>query len=700
MGLTNRSTGARVNESLDIHRQPSDRVVALAGNPNVGKSTVFNALTGMKQHTGNWPGKTVASACGRYEYNGKEYIVVDIPGTYSLSANSAEEEVARDFICFSGADVCVAVADATCLERNLSLILRIREFTSKMVVCLNLMDEAAKKSIHVHVDKLSALLDVPVIPASARSGEGIEALRLAVASVCQEERQRPYSVEYDPETEAAVEVLQAALKERCPDINARWTALRMLDSDEELIRRLGSHYGFDPVHDEGLAMIYGHMDKQGAADRICDGIVKQGEKICRECVSRRTPADKSVSRADRILTSPATGIPIMLLMLGLIMWITIAGANYPSQWLYEILFKFEGVLAGWFEALSAPAWLTGAAVYGVYRTVAWVVSVMLPPMAIFFPIFTLLEDVGYLPRIAFNLDGCFRRAGAHGKQALTTCMGFGCNACGIIGCRIIDSPRERLIAAVTNSFIPCNGRFPALIAVISMFFAACFAGVGGSVVSAAMLTGLILLSICVSLAVSKLLSVTLLKGKPSSFALELPPYRAPKIWSVIVRSVLDRTIFVLGRAVAAAAPAGLLIWVLSNVSVSGQSLLAYCTAALDPIGFFFGVDGVILMAFILGFPANEIVIPIMIMSYGSMGMLTDMSDLGALKQLLVSNGWTVCTALCVLVLILFHFPCATSCQTLYKETKSFKWTAAAFLLPLLTGLSLCALIHLCFFIFA
>ena len=317
-------------------------------------------------------------------------------------------------------------------------------------------------------------------------------------------------------------------------------------------------------------------------------------------------------------------------------------------------------------------------------------------MAIFFPLFTLLEDSGFLPRIAFNLDKLFNKAKCHGKQALSMCMGFGCNACGVIGCRIIDSPRERLIAILTNSFVPCNGRFPSLIAIITMFFAL---GSFTTLKSALLLTIIIIISIIVTLLISKLLSNTILKGLPSSFVLEMPPYRKPQILKVIVRSIFDRTLFVLGRAISIAAPAGLIIWIMANININGNSILYYCSNFLDPFAKLFGLDGTILMAFILGFPANEIVIPIIIMSYLQTATLTDYSSLIELKTLLINNGWTNITAICMLIFTLFHFPCSTTMLTIKKETNSKFWTLVSFILPTIVGLIICFIINFIFKLF-
>lgn len=692
MGLLNKSVQTQDENFLRIKKDSQEIVVALAGNPNVGKSTVFNALTGMNQHTGNWPGKTVTSARGQYEYKGFTHILVDVPGTYSLMANSTDEEVARDFICFGGADVCIVVVDATCLERNLNLVLQILEYTRRTVVCLNLMDEAEKKNIHIDADRLARELGVQVVCTSARSGKGLADLQEAVRRAAMQETTPQFSAtEYDESVENAIACVSDCLPVTA--IDSRWLSLKLLEKDDTLNARICEYLGFDILDNDRLRLVLAHTQLDGLRDSVVSGIVARAEKIYRGCVSVKNGYDKRDRRADKILTSKAVGIPLMLLLLCGIFWLTIVGANYPSQLLSDGLFWLGDRLRDFFIYICMPQTIINVIVDGVYKTLAWVVSVMLPPMAIFFPLFTLLEDVGYLPRIAFNLDRFFCKAGAHGKQALTMCMGFGCNACGVTGCRIIDSPRERLIAVLTNNFVPCNGRFPTLIAIITMFFAG-MGGIMGSSVSALILMGVILLGVLMTFAVSKLLSCTLLRGTPSSFSLELPPYRKPKFGSVIVRSIFDRTLFVLGRAIAVAAPAGLIIWLCANISVGGASILSWCTGFLDPFAQIFGMDGVILMAFILGFPANEIVVPIILMAYMCAGTMVEYDSLESLRLLLVDNGWTLCTALCTMLFSLFHFPCATTCLTIRKETGSFKWTAVSVLLPTAIGLALCAIVNL------
>lgn len=680
------------------------KIIALAGNPNVGKSTVFNGLTGLKQHTGNWTGKTVSNAFGTYEYGGTQYMLVDLPGTYSLMSSSVEEKVARDFICFENSDAVIVVVDATCLERNLNLVLQILEATKNVVVCVNLLDEAKKKQIEIDLDELSLQLGVPVVGTSARSGKGLDNLCEAVKQVVYKEK-KVFHVElrYDEDTEYAVSLVEPQVKKYAPDdMLSRFLSLKLLDTDRDLSEQIFSYYKIEEEGkghiNESIAQAKDELEKRGIhndniKDKIVAGIVKRSEAIYQQCVTLLNPSYNSRDRKiDKILTSKLTGIPIMLLLLGLIFWITIVGANYPSDLLSSLFSWLEEQLNTFMTWIHSPQWLQEMLVSGIFRTTAWVVSVMLPPMAIFFPLFTLLEDVGYLPRIAFNMDKFFRKANAHGKQALSMCMGFGCNACGVMGCRIIDSPRERLIAIMTNNFVPCNGRFPALIALITMFFAGAVILPLQSFFSALVLLGVILLGVFMTLLVSKFLSITFLKGVPSSFALELPPYRRPQIGKVIIRSIFDRTLFVLGRAVVVAAPAGLIIWLLANIMIGDASILKHCTDFLDPFAHLFGMDGVILMAFILGFPANEIVIPIIMMAYMATGSLADMQSLEQFHTLLLQNGWTIVTAICVMLFYLFHFPCSTTCITIFKETKSFKWTGLAFLLPTLTGLLLCFIV--------
>lgn len=661
-------------------KNTDDIVIALAGNPNVGKSTVFNALTGMNQHTGNWTGKTVATACGTFTRNGKKYITVDLPGTYSLFTHSVEEEVARDFILSGKADACITVCDATCLERNLNLVLQIIEITPRTVVCINLMDEARRKKICVDIPALARELGVPVVGTSARSGKGLDELIDAVDSLKSKNPAPLEPVHYGSGIEEALQILAPALDGISS--HPRRDALRILSGESEAPEKAQeAAKSADEVIDR-----YG-LTQEMIRDKAAVAAVMRAEEIYKKCVTadrQHTAADRKL---DRIFTGRA-GIFAMLLLLALVLWITVYGANYPSELLFSAFDALGVRLRQLLSSLNAPEALTGALIDGVYRVLSWVVAVMLPPMAIFFPLFTLLEDSGYLPRVAFNLDHRFKKSGACGKQALTMCMGFGCNAAGVTGCRIIDSPRERLMAAATNGFVPCNGRFPTLISLISLFVAGALPAPFNSFAGAALLTLLIVLSVLMTFAACSLLSKTILRGVPSSFTLELPPYRRPQIGKVIVRSIFDRTLFVLGRAAAVAAPAGLIIWITANIKLNGTSIFSYCSDFLDPIARLFGMDGVILTAFILGFPANETVVPIMLMGYLADSSISQ-TDGAALHSLLTANGWDIGTAICVIIFMLFHWPCSTTLITVKKETGSMKWTLIAALLPTVAGLILC-----------
>ncbi|MBN1038607.1 ferrous iron transport protein B [Clostridium botulinum] len=706
MGLTNQSTGTNaLDKDLNIVRtSKDDKVIALAGNPNVGKSTVFNNLTGLNQHTGNWPGKTVTNATGKYIHNKKDFILVDIPGTYSLMANSVEEEVARDFICFGNPDATVVIVDATCLERNLNLVLQTLEITENVLVCVNLMNEAKRKGIVINLEKLSSLLGVPVVGTSANIGKGLKELKDEIYNLSFNSiNKNTISIKYSSFIEESILLIEKSLPDNLKyKINTRWLSLKLLEGDLTLLSSIDNYIGFNLLDDTGISnAIYNAkeylkingLDENMLRDAIVTTLVRIAEKVSKDVVAFSLEKYNDFDRKiDKVLTSKKFGIPIMILLLAIIFWITITGANVPSEMLATGLFWIQDKLSAFLFSLGAPVWLEGVLIQGVYRTLAWVVSVMLPPMAIFFPLFTLLEDLGYLPRIAYNLDNFFKKSCACGKQALTMCMGFGCNAAGIIGCRIIDSPRERLIAIITNNFVPCNGRFPTLIAIITMFFAGMFVGPFQSIASTLILTCVILLGVFMTLAISKILSKTILKGIPSSFTLELPPYRKPQVGKIIVRSIFDRTLFVLGRAIVVAAPAGLVIWLMANLNVNGLSILTHCANFLNPFAHIIGLDGYILMAFILGFPANEIVIPIIIMSYMATGSIIELSSTAQLHSLLVENGWTWLTAVCVMLFSLMHWPCSTTCLTIKKETQSLKWTTISFLVPTITGITICFIV--------
>lgn len=588
--------------------------LALLGNPNVGKSTLFNELTGLKQKTGNWPGKTVEHAKGTFTYKQKKYEIIDLPGTYSLEGYLEEEKVTANYLQNNKIDITIIIIDATAIERNLTLVLSTISKIDNIIICVNLIDEAKKNNIIINYKKLQELLKVPVIKISARKKIGIRDLLEEIEN-------------FKP--------------------NTKRNDIKNID--------------------------------------------KEANNIYKQTVKEET-YNKKTLKIDKIVTSKKYGILIMLLTLGIILWITIIGANYISDHLNYILFKLLNIIENTLNILNINKTIIDIIINGILKTVFWVISVMLPPMAIFFPLFSLLEDSGYLPRIAFNLDKTFKKCGTQGKQALTMCMGYGCNACGVIGCRIIKDKKEKLIAMITNCFSPCNGRFPTIIAMISIFITINIKNkLINTTLSALILLGFILLSILITFLVSKILSKTILKTKKSTFTLELPPYRKPQIIKTIINSIKDKIIFVLARAIYVSIPAGLIIWILSNTNIQGTSLLLSISNTLDPFGQLLGLDGVIILALILGLPANEIVIPIIIMTYLAKNNITGYNSLQELRNLLINNNWTLTTALSFILITIFHFPCATTILTIKKETKSLKWTILSILIPTIIGIIICLL---------
>ncbi len=684
--------------------------IALAGNPNVGKSTIFNTLTGLRRHTGNWSGKTVDSAVAKVSGEGRDYYFADIPGTYSLATNSEEERIATDCICFYGADCTVIVADGTALTKSMPLIMQIREVSRRCVLCLNFEKQSRRRGIETDKEKLSEMLGMPVIGVDGKSKKSVKEITDTLDRMDFEGYRISSPIEYHEDITSAVKMVEReVMGYYSGGVPTFWLSLKLLEEDNFLTDKILSLFSGEDGRarvqnalSEALNFLFERgIDKDKFKELEVNSIVLAGERAARECCVSSGGKDRLTERLDKFFVGKYTAYPVMILLLGVVLWITLSLANYPSAMLSRIFGSLQIRIYDALCSLNMSGMMVDGLVYGVLGTLFSVVSVMLPPMAIFFPLFTLLEDFGYLPRVAYNLDRPFARCGACGKMGLTMCMGLGCNAVGVCGARIIDSDREKKIAVLTNSLMPCNGRLPMLSTLITLFLFFTGAKEGGTGMGVALiLSAMIILSIVFTFLVSKLLSSTVLKGESSSFTLELPSFRVPNVPGVIINSLTHRVFALLMRAMAISAPMGLVIFLLANISAGDSTLIGEAVEFLDPIAAVFGFDGVMLLSFILGMPANEIVLPVAMMVYTGGGAIGEEIGTLGMYEIFSNHGWSSVQYITAAVFALFHFPCSTTLITVYKETKSFMMTFLSFIIPTALGLLLCALINLAFTVFS
>lgn len=664
----------------------NEYTVLLAGNPNVGKSTIFNTLTGMRQHTGNWSGKTVENAVGELDLDGDRYHLIDLPGTYSLTPCSEEERVAVESICFDPADAVIVVGDATSPARSVAMARQIAEMRGSVLLCLNLADEARRRRIGIDVEGLSQAIGIPIVTVTARKKEGYADLLGKLETLCRTPTPA-IPVSYG-DADAVLEKLEQLLAPYCQSVcSARYVAGCLFEDDLPTVASLQERLSLPADLLLQVDEILQSHTPTVTGGSLTEHLYRESAALTARYQSGGGDIPLLTRFLDRLLLGKA-GIPLLLLLIACLLWISLVAANYPGEWLSTAFAAIESTLRPLTSFL--PSFLEGLFWDGGWRVLTWVVAVMLPPMAIFFPLFTLMEDFGLLPRIAFLLDAPFEAAGTSGKQSLPMCMSLGCNCTGIVGTRIIDDPLERKVAIATLNFIPCNGRFPTLLCLISLF------GKGSGLHGIVQL-GWLLLLLCFSVGMTMLTTVllrhTVYRGEAVSPIMELPLFRPPQVGRVLLRSLLDRTLRVLLRAMAAAFPAGCVIWLLANLRIGNLSVLGELVRLLEPFGIAMGLDGAILASFLLGLPANEIVLPILLMCYSESGSLIA-AEGAALGNALSAAGWTGVIALCAGIFCICHFPCMTALATIQKETGDKNLTVLSAVLPTTVGILLCMAVNL------
>lgn len=649
--------------------------ILLCGNPNVGKSSIFNILTQSNEHTGNWTGKTVE--CASKKIVGTNYTLIDLPGIYSLSSLSEEEVVARDMLLFGDYKKIIYVIDGEMLERNLNLLFQILEINKNIIICINMIDELKKKNIEINTKRLSEIFGVKVISVSTFDKTGIDELINCLDS----ESYCTFNYYYDYEVESKIREVSKVLPKY---YNNRYISLSVLLKDKSIINTIKDRYGIN-VESKNLDNILMNTNSEKMYDSVASKINTLSNIVMREVYKNNNK--KSISFFDKIFSNKIIAIMIMIMILFTIFFLTIVVSNYPSELLSTLFSNVESFLYKVAIHLNIPTIIYEPLLFGVYRVVTFIISVMFPPLVIFFILFTYAEEIGILPRIAFNFDKVCNISGCHGKQCLTMCTGFGCNACAVVGSRIIDSKRDRLIAILTNSFIPCNGRFPLLIAVISMFLS------NNKIITSIYLCIFIIIAIVVSFLSSFILSKTLLKGYPGFFVLELPSYKKVKLKSIFKKAIIYKSLSILKKAIIVSIPCGIVLYIMSHVMINGSSLFLILSNYLNSIAKIIGLDGVILLAFFLALPANEIVLPIIIMGYLGLSNVSLIGDYLSIKNILVSNGWTVSTAISVIIFSIMHFPCGTTLSTIKSEVGT-KWMIYSFIIPLIFGVSILFIFNL------